>query len=103
MRNRHAKRMKQRRRSKCYAELVHFQNRCLQRVGVILSQSKLKEKLFKTQDGVFFAKQSLSKSKWLYKHIDGKEYVLVYDKNRKRFVTIMPREWEDSGQPIVNQ
>lgn len=95
MRNARGKRRKRHTRSKAHAELVHFQNRCLQRVGVVISQRELKEKLFgKHRDGVFHAKQSLSRSKWLYKHTNGKEYIVVYDKSRKRFVTIMPVDWK---------
>ena len=97
MRNRRARRRKAHQRSKDHAELVHFQNRCLERVGSILSQKKLKEVIFGCpHDDVFLAKQSLRTSKWLYTHTDGREFIVVYDKHRHRFVTIMPRAWDHS-------
>ena len=90
MRHKHRK---SRQRTKYHAELVHFQNRCLQRVGVLLSQNKLKEQLFKEQkNGEFVSRLSLSKSEWLYRHTDGREFFVIYDKKRKRFVTIIPKD-----------
>lgn len=84
-------RHRRRTRSKDHAELVHFQNRCIERVGRLISQKELKQHCFgKHHDGVFFAKQSLTRSKWLYTHSDGRRFVVVYDKKRKRFVTIFP-------------
>ena len=96
----HNAKHRQRSRSKCHAELVHFRTRCLQRVGMILTQDYLKEYCFgKNRVNVVpHVRQSLTKTKWLYTHTDGRRFIIVYDKPRKRFVTIIPFEEKEEGQ-----
>ena len=84
-------RYRRRLHSKDHSELVHFQNRCMERVGQIINQKVLKEHCFgKHHKGTFLSKQSLTRSKHLYTHTDGRKFTVVYDKKRNRFVTIFP-------------
>lgn len=75
------------RRTKTDNQKIHFQVRCLQRLGFLVDHDELVQLI---QNGKLdlIEKQSNRVSKFLWKH-NGKQYVLVYDKKRKRVVTIM--------------
>ena len=88
--------MKQRRKAKTKDVVVsHFQKRCRQRLGVVLTQSLLKKRLFPGQN---CEKQSNTRTKF---HLDNKtkdelgisscfsDVVVVYDKLRHHFVTVL--------------
>ena len=70
----------------------HFQKRCLERVGRIFSQHELK-KMMANNELSFFLKQSNTRSMWkLSKDNDEslpEDLLLVYDKPRKAFVTVL--------------
>lgn len=81
------RRLKHKKTSRICAE--HFKTRCCQRLGVVLDQDELKRMM---QDGKlkFLRKQSNTKTHWLMKvPSTGKNVVLVYDKPRKVFVTVL--------------
>lgn len=82
-------RSKGKKTSKICAE--HFKTRCCQRLGVVLSQDELK-KMMADGELKFLHKQSNTKTHWL---IDvpstGKSAVLVYDKLRNVFVTVLDK------------
>lgn len=72
----------------------HFNTRCIERVGCILSQEKLKNEMTAAVNGEsssikFICKQSNAKTLWKL-HREDNDYVLVYDKLRHCFVTVMP-------------
>lgn len=88
--------MKQRGKAKTKEIVVsHFQKRCRQRLGIVLTQSFLKERLFPGQS---CEKQSNTRTKF---HLDNKtkdelgissdfsDVVVVYDKLRHCFVTVL--------------
>lgn len=73
--------------------MKHFENRCLERVGCILSQKKLKEEMNASYEGRqsslgWLGKQSRTKTFWKL-HREERDYVIVYDKLRHCFVTVM--------------
>ena len=84
--------------SKVKSEEYHFRRRCIERVGVVISQDDLKKSLFdEASPNRCLERQSHTKSLWSYTHTDGREFVVVYDKPRHTFITIYPKEWYDSG------
>ena len=67
----------------------HFKTRCCQRMGVILNQDELK-KMMQNGQLKFLFKQSNSKTHWrITVPATGKSAVLVYDKLRNVFVTVL--------------
>lgn len=82
--------MKRRNTKKTYKICAeHFKTRCCQRLGVVLEQDELKKMM---SDGrlKFLSKQSNTKTHWKYCiQSTGKYVVLVYDKLRNVFVTVL--------------
>lgn len=67
----------------------HFKTRCCQRLGVVLNQDELKKMM---SDGrlKFVYRQSNARSHWLLEVPEtGKSAILVYDKPRGVFVTVL--------------
>lgn len=80
-------RLKRKKTSKICAE--HFKTRCCQRLGVVLSQDELK-KMMQNGQLKFLFKQSNTKTHWkITLPSTGKSAVLVYDKLRNVFVTVL--------------
>ena len=80
-------RMKRKKTSKICAE--HFKTRCCQRLGVVLNQDELK-KMMQNGQLKFLFKQSNTKTHWqITVPSTGKSAVLVYDKLRNVFVTVL--------------
>ena len=83
-------------------EIIHFQKRCLERIGIILSQRTLKE-LKEAKKLLLLEKQSntrniyrLRKDVYNGKQMLQYDVVLVYDKTRQAFVTTWRYdEWLD--------
>ena len=76
----------------------HFQKRCIERVGHIVSQRTLKEGM---SNGFLkpLDKQSNTRTRWKMNLQTG-SYVVVYDKLRHAFVTIMHYdEWMANKRP----
>ena len=70
----------------------HFKTRCCQRLGVVLDQEKLRKMM---SDGSlrFVRKQSNTRTHWLFRVPEtGKSAILVYDKPRGVFVTVLDVE-----------
>lgn len=67
--------------------IKHFQQRCAERVGHILTQRTLKDGM---HNGFlkFLEKQSNSRTHWKL-HLQTGDYVVVYDTLRHAFVTVM--------------
>ena len=88
-----------RKQRKTHDDIVaHFQKRCLERIGIILSQRVLKDLLGNGKLKKLYA-QSNTKTHFLLKKelYNGKEMlqfdvVLIYDKLRHGFVTTYPFE-----------
>lgn len=92
--------------------VMHFQKRCLERLGIILNQRELK-RLMAERQLVTLCKQSNTKTlfKLLKERYNGKQLlqfdvVLAYDKTRHAFVTVMPYDsWKsnhDSDGHIIS-
>lgn len=45
---------------------------------------------------IFFQKQSNTRTKWKFKWKE-REYLAIYDKTKRMFVTVFPLDWEISG------
>ena len=67
---------------------THFSIACLERVGMILDHDYIVRKI-QNKELEFVDKQSNRITRWKYK-VNDKEYILVYDKDRKQLVTIIP-------------
>ena len=84
--------------------IIHFQKRCMERLGFIISQRELKDMKDK-DDGrmVKLGKQSNTKTLYkVYKHpgFFKEDLVVVYDKLRHGFVTVMfYNEWMQNQRP----
>lgn len=83
-------RRRRRKRSKQACEVEHFQKRCLERVGRIISQRKLKDMMHEGSLR-FIERQSNRVSLFLLPQSSG-NLVLFYDKQRNTFVTILTYE-----------
>ena len=67
---------------------THFANACLKRVGVLLDEKEIVQKL-QNQQLDFIDRQSNNITKWKYV-FNEKEYMLIYNKQYKQLVTIIP-------------
>lgn len=89
--------MRQRKRCKTHNDIVvHFQKRCLERIGIILNQRTLKSLLSYNKLKKLYS-QSNTKTHFLLKkeQYNGKQMlqfdvILIYDKLRHAFVTTYP-------------
>ena len=77
------------RRTKGDSQKIHFQVRCLQRLGFLVDHDYLVS-LIHQHKLEFLGRQSNRVTKWLWERGD-KKYILVYDKERKRIVTIFEK------------
>lgn len=75
-------------KTKTQMQAQHFQKRCIERIGTALSNKEL-TKLIQDNKLPFVDRQSCRVTHWLYTHTDGKQYILVYDKQRQKVVTIL--------------
>jgi hypothetical protein len=73
--------------SKREAQMAHFQKRCLERLGIELSQKKLRT-MIGTPQLPFVARQSNRVSLFSYFH-NGTNWILPYDKERHVFITVI--------------
>ena len=70
----------------------HFKTRCCQRLGMVLDQDELKKMMLEGKLRFLF-KQSNTRTHWLLEIPEtGKSAVLVYDKPRGVFVTVLDPE-----------
>jgi hypothetical protein len=69
----------------------HARERCKERFGVSLDTNLLVSKIQKNQLSVI-CRQSLRLTVYRYE-IAGQDAAVVYDKQRKTIVTVMPYEW----------
>ena len=79
--------MKKKKKTKKDNERIHFEKRCLERVGVFLDRKEIIRKI-KNQELEFIERQSNRITIWRYYFLD-KSYRVVYDKLRKQCVTIL--------------
>ena len=90
---------KKHRKSKSHFDIVqHFQTRCLERLGKVLRQKDLKECMDR-HTLVYVGRQSCNKTHWEIprqllevwgvKVEEGMDVVVVYDKMRNGFVTVL--------------
>ena len=78
-------------RNKCTkddAEILHFQKRCVERLGYVLTQKGLKD-MMKNKEMPFLGRQSNRITMWKLTRRGTYPYVLVYDSLRHHFVTIL--------------
>lgn len=84
--------MRKRRRSKVPTksdnEVAHFQKRCIERVGYIISQRTLKEMLA-NRELKFIEKQSNRITAFKLPRQTSDPFVVIYDNIRHKFVTIL--------------
>ena len=84
--------MRKRRRSKVPTkaenEVAHFQKRCIERVGYIISQRTLKEMLA-TNELKFIERQSKRITAFKLIRQTSDPFVVIYDSVRHKFVTIL--------------
>ena len=84
-------------RSKKKALKLHFQNRSLERVGILLDTKELIRLIQKNNSNsenlIFLKRQSNRVSKYLFKFKE-KEFYLFYDKERKALITIFEKDKE---------
>jgi hypothetical protein len=87
------------RNSKAEAERKHFKRRMIERLGVEINRQKLREllELLHTGQLKFVHKQS-NRISWFEAEIEGQIVHLVYDKDRKTFVTVLYPE-KDTIKP----
>lgn len=113
---------KKHRKSKSHFDIVqHFQSRCLERLGKVLKQKDLKGCIDR-HTLVYVGRQSCNKTHWEIPHQllkawevkveEGTDVIVVYDKMRNGFVTVLTynhnagfqdkvsnlREWNDDGE-----
>jgi len=78
--------MKKRKNTKRDNQRLHFEKRCLERIGVLLDRKeiirKIKENLLE-----FINRESNRVTVWKYEYA-GKYYKVFYDKQRKQVITI---------------
>lgn len=79
----------------------HFQKRCMERIGYILHQRFLKEEMRLGHLKVH-SKQSNSRTRFLLPRKYGRDLVVVYDKLRHAFVTILYLDEMKGNSPCVN-
>jgi ribosomal protein L2 len=82
--------MRKRKLTKAQSQTVHFKRRSSERLGIDLNRHVRRELINKIQRGnlKFIKKQSLRVSIF-EAEIEGKICHLVYDKNRKKLVTVL--------------
>ena len=73
--------------SKVSAEKYHFQVRCLQRLGFLIDHDELVKQI-QSNKLKLHSRQSNRVTKWYWEK-NGKTYIVVYDKERKRVVTVL--------------
>ena len=91
---------RRKKQKKTHDDLVaHFQKRCMERWGFILSQRFLKEEMAAHRLRLH-SKQSNTRTRFIYPVKDGRNMVVVYDKVRHAFVTALYLDEmkEDDGQ-----
>ena len=94
------------RKQKTHDDVVaHFQKRCMERLGFLLNQRELKQ-MMAENDGrrmSFIRRQSNTRTLWkVYRRpgIIPHDLVVVYDKPRNAFVTVMYyAEWAQNEHP----
>ena len=74
----------------------HFRKRCIERIGYAIEQKKLKEGM---SNGFLkpLGKQSCTKTFWKM-DLEAGSYVVVYDKLRHAFVTVMHYDGWDASK-----
>lgn len=77
--------------------VAHFQRRCMERLGYVIPQDELKADMEAHRLRVH-SKQSNTKTHFLYTTKDGREVVVVYDKMRHAFVTVLFPELMCDGE-----
>ena len=93
--------MRKKRLNKKQCQQKHFEKRCLQRIGKIISQKEIKKKI--QNNKLEFIKAQSNRIS-LFKYIfEGVEYKVVYDKLRKQVVTIMYMETKRRTKMITIQ
>lgn len=70
----------------------HFKRRMRERFGISISRKRYDELvgLIKSNKATLLEKQSLRVNKYKIT-IDSKDYIVIYDKNRKTLVTVLPQ------------
>ena len=79
----------------------HFQKRCMERVGYLLHQRFLKEEMRLGHLKVH-SKQSNSRTCFLLPRKYGRDLVVVYDKLRHAFVTVLFLDEMKGSNPCSN-
>lgn len=79
----------------------HFQKRCLERIGYILNQRFLKEEMHLGHLKLH-SRQSNSRTRFLLPRKYGRDLVVVYDKLRHAFVTILYLDEMKGYSPCEN-
>ncbi len=92
---------KKRKKDKREALIIHFQRRCMQRVGKILSSKEITSKIQKGELE-FLERQSIRVSAFKYTH-EGEDYKIVYDMERKAPITILYSEevWQKKQAQLL--
>ena len=81
--------MMSKKKKKTHDDLVrHFQLRCKERLGYVLTQKFLKEELANRRLP-FHSKQSNTRTRYILPRKWGRDLVVVYDKIRHAFVTVL--------------
>lgn len=85
--------------SKAKCQTIHFKRRCEERLGEQVDrkalQRRIRERIF-DENFYFFDKQTNRVTRYRYRYKD-KWYIIPYDKNRKKVITI----YEDKNQDIM--
>lgn len=84
--------------SKAHNQRVHAERRAIERFGVLLDIPQAVKDI-QSGKATFVERQSLRCTVWKITQQD-KEMVVVYDKNRKMIVTVLP---EDLTDPFYNE
>jgi hypothetical protein len=79
-------------KKKKVSQREHFKKRMLERFNIDISRKRYDElvSMIKSKDAVLLERQSLRVSKYKIT-IDSKDYIVIYDKQRKTLVTVLPQ------------
>lgn len=81
----------------------HFQKRCQERIGYILTQKFLKQERLNHKLELL-EKQSNNRFLYRLRRKYSEDYVVVFDKLRNTFVTIMYYErWKENKQSLIKE
>lgn len=98
--------MRRRKRSrggqkKAHSQRIHAKKRALERCGVNLNRHDMRELVTSIQKGHFSLLEKQSNRVSVFKaKIDEEYYPVVYDRQRKTIVTVLPKDaYDDSRRP----